>query len=85
MCLAIPGEVIRTFERDGLTFAETRFGSVTRDVCLAVAPDVIAGDFVLVHVGFAIAKIDRERAERAWTTLSELSSDALDSDEEMAV
>ena len=62
MCLAIPGEVVRIYETDGMRFAEVRFGSVTREVCLHVQPDAERGDFVLVHVGLAIAKIDREEA-----------------------
>lgn len=62
--------------RDGLSFAIVRFGGVTREVCLDLQPDVAIGDFVLVHVGFAIAKIDRERAERTWEVLRELGEEA---------
>jgi hydrogenase expression/formation protein HypC len=69
MCLGIPGEVTAVIERDGLPFAEVRFGGVTREVCLACQPDVAPGDFVLVHVGLAIAKIDRARASAAWEVL----------------
>ena len=72
MCLGIPGEVTALSERDGLPFASVRFGGVTREVCLACQPDVVAGDFVLVHVGLAIARIDRAQAERAWQVLQEL-------------
>ncbi len=72
MCLAIPGEVIATLERDGVRYADVRFGGVTRQVCLYALPDVRVGEFVLVHVGFAIAKIDRASAERALQLLSEL-------------
>ncbi len=50
-------------ERDGLPFADVRFGDVTREVCLSCQPDVGPGDFVLVHVGLAIAKIDRAEAD----------------------
>ena len=72
MCLGIPGEVTAVSERDGLPFGSVRFGGVTREVCLACQPDVVAGDFVLVHVGLAIARIDRAQAERAWRVLQEL-------------
>ena len=58
-----PGEVIAVSERDGLPFGEVRFGDVTREVCLTCHPDVVPGDFVLVHVGLAIAKIDRAEAD----------------------
>jgi hydrogenase expression/formation protein HypC len=63
-------------ERDGLPFADVRFGDVTREVCLSCQPDVGPGDFVLVHVGLAIAKIDRAEADRAWRVLQELGQTA---------
>jgi hydrogenase expression/formation protein HypC len=69
MCLGIPGEVTSVVERDGLQFGNVRFGGVTREVCLVCQPDVVPGDFVLVHVGLAIARIDREEAARAWAVL----------------
>ena len=76
MCLGIPGEVTALSERDGLPYASVRFGGVTRDVCLACQPEVVPGDFVLVHVGLAIAKIDRERAEAAWQVLEAIGQTA---------
>ena len=76
MCLGIPGEVLTREERDGLPYASVRFGGVTRDVCLACQPEVVPGDFVLVHVGLAIAKIDRERAETAWRVLEAIGQTA---------
>jgi hydrogenase expression/formation protein HypC len=72
MCLGIPGEVMAVAERDGLPFGDVRFGDVTREVCLSCQPDARPGDFVLVHVGLAIAKIDRVEADRAWRVLQEL-------------
>jgi hydrogenase expression/formation protein HypC len=72
MCLGIPGEVTSVTERDGLPFGSVRFGGVVREVCLACQPDVRPGEFVLVHVGLAIARIDRARAEQAWRVLQEL-------------
>ena len=72
MCLAIPGEITKVSERDGMPFAEVAFGGVTREVCLVCQPDARPGDFVLVHVGLAIARIDRDEAARAWDTLREL-------------
>jgi hydrogenase expression/formation protein HypC len=72
VCLGIPGEVTALMERDGLPFADVRFGGVTREVCLSCQPDVVPGDFVLVHVGLAIAKIDRASAERTWQVLQEI-------------
>lgn len=72
MCLGIPGEVIEIHEQRGVRFAQVRFGGITREVCLECQPDAGVGDFVLVHVGFAIARIDREEAARTWAALEEL-------------
>ncbi len=60
----------------GLRLGKVRFGGITRDVCLEYQPDAVAGDFVLVHVGFAIANIDREEAARAYRVLEELGQTA---------
>ncbi len=72
MCLAIPGEIIQLTERDGLPFGKVRFGGISRDVCLVYEPQARPGDFVLVHVGFAIGTIDREEAAKVWKTLKEI-------------
>jgi hydrogenase expression/formation protein HypC len=72
MCLGIPGEVVEIREADGLRVGRVRFAGITRDVCLDYVPDVAAGEFVVVHVGFAISKIDREEAERTYRVLEEL-------------
>jgi hydrogenase expression/formation protein HypC len=76
MCLGIPGEVIEIHEEHALRFAKVRFGGITREVCLECQPDAVVGDFVLVHVGFAIARIDREEAARAWEVLTDLGQTA---------
>ena len=76
MCLGIPGEVTALAERDGLPYGSVRFGGVTREVCLACQPDVVVGDFVLVHVGLAIAKIDRAQAAAAWQVLEAIGATA---------
>jgi hydrogenase expression/formation protein HypC len=72
MCLGIPGEVIELHDGAGLKFAQVRFGGITREVCLECQPDAAVGDYVLVHVGFAIARIDREEAARAWDVLEQI-------------
>ncbi|HEY2405446.1 MAG TPA: HypC/HybG/HupF family hydrogenase formation chaperone [Polyangiaceae bacterium] len=84
MCLAIPGQVIRTYEKHGVLFAEARFAGVTREVCLHAEPSTQAGDYVLVHVGFAIKKIDREEADRTWRLLLELGDEEALSIQEQA-
>jgi hydrogenase expression/formation protein HypC len=75
MCLAIPGEIIDTREHEGLRFGRVRFGGIVREVCLEYQPAAIVGDFVLVHVGFAIATVDRDEAARTWEILRELGED----------
>jgi hydrogenase expression/formation protein HypC len=72
MCLGIPGELMEIQVRHGIPFGRVRFGGITRDVCLAYQPSAAVGDFVLVHVGFAISTIDREQAARAWEVLGEI-------------
>lgn len=75
MCLGIPGEVIDVREQDGLRLGKVRFGGVAKDVCLEYVRDAVPGDFVLVHVGFAIARIDAGEAERTLRTLLELGEE----------
>lgn len=72
MCLGIPGEIVSLREHHGLRFGSVRFGGISRDVCLEYVPDAAPGDFVLVHVGFAIARIDAEQAARTFRVLEEL-------------
>jgi hydrogenase expression/formation protein HypC len=72
MCLAIPGEIVDVRDEHGMRFGRVRFGGITRDVCLEYEPEAGPGDFVLVHVGFAIATVDPEEAARTWETLREL-------------
>jgi hydrogenase expression/formation protein HypC len=72
MCLGIPGEIVDIREENGLSVGRVKFGGIVRDVCLECIPDAAVGEFVLVHVGFAIAKVDREEAAHAYQTLEEL-------------
>lgn len=74
MCLGIPGEIVSVREDDdGVRFGSVRFGGVSREVCLACVPEAVAGDYVLVHVGFAIARLDAGEAERTYALLRELA------------
>ena len=82
MCLGIPGEIVEIREDKGLRVGKVRFAGITREVCLQYVPDAEPGEFVVVHVGFAISKIDPEEAARAYRVLedlgqtSELTADA---------
>ena len=62
MCLAVPGKVLEVEERDMTRMAKVDFGGVVKDVCLAYLPDIAVGDYTIVHVGFAIQKLDEASA-----------------------
>jgi hydrogenase expression/formation protein HypC len=64
MCLAIPGKVIGIAEENGLRMGRVDFGGVVKRVCLDYVPEVEVGDYTIVHVGFALSKIDEEEAVR---------------------
>jgi len=74
MCLAIPGKILT---EEDLGFARTgrvQFGGIVRQVRLDFCPEAVAGDYVLVHVGFAISKIDEQEAHRTYQLLEELGA-----------
>jgi hydrogenase expression/formation protein HypC len=79
MCLAIPGRVLDTEEGDGMRLARVDFGGITRKVSLDLVPEAMVGDYVIVHVGFAISKVDEEEAHRTLELLEQM--DALADDE----
>ena len=62
MCLAVPGRVVGLEERHDTLMGEVDFGGVRKDVCLQYLPDVMIGDYVIVHVGFAIQRMDERSA-----------------------
>ena len=62
MCLAVPGRVESVSEQDGQTMAQVDFGGLRKEVCLAYIPDVQVGEYVIVHVGFAIQRLDEQSA-----------------------
>jgi hydrogenase expression/formation protein HypC len=72
MCLAIPGKVVETFDKVGMRMARVQFGGIAREVCLEYVPEAQIGDYVLVHVGFAISRIDEAEAERTYQALRDL-------------
>ncbi len=72
MCLAIPGKIRSLHDHLGVPMARVEFGGITRDACLSYIPDACIGDYVLVHVGFAITKIDEEEAARTYKYLSQM-------------
>jgi len=86
VCLAIPGKIIKSEVQNGVRVGRVQFGGITRETCLDFVPEACVGDYVIVHVGFAISLVDREEAERSYEALesmgllkAELASDLEDS------
>jgi len=74
MCLAIPGKVIEiSQDPQGVRMGKANFGGIVKQVCLEYTPEVNTGDYVLVHVGFALGKVDEEEAARTYRILEEMN------------
>ncbi|MEE9515002.1 MAG: HypC/HybG/HupF family hydrogenase formation chaperone [Candidatus Brocadiales bacterium] len=73
MCLGVPGKIVKIEDNAlGMRMGLVDFGGTKREACLAYLDDVKEGDWVLVHIGFAISKIDEEGAADAFNTLKEM-------------
>ncbi len=82
MCLAVPGKVLQAEAVGDSRIAQVQFGGITRQVYLDFVPEVQPGDYVLVHVGFAISKVDAEEAARTYALLEQLGVAAGEPDAE---
>ena len=65
MCLGIPGRIVEVIDDAGTPMARMDFDGIVKDVCLAYLPDLVAGDYAIVHVGFAISQIDEASAQES--------------------
>jgi len=72
MCLAVPGKILETKEENGSRLGRVQFGGITRQVQLDFVPEAGVGDYVIVHVGFALSKVNAEEAERTYQLLEEM-------------
>jgi hydrogenase expression/formation protein HypC len=73
MCLAIPGKLIEiSTDANGLRMGKANFGGIVKQVCLEYTPEVAQGDYVLVHVGFALSKVDEAEAARTYEALERM-------------
>jgi hydrogenase expression/formation protein HypC len=73
MCLAIPGKVLDIqSDEQGVRMGRTNFGGIVKQVCLEYTPEVKVGDYVLVHVGFALGTVDEAQAQRTYQALEDL-------------
>jgi len=73
MCLAIPGRILETYDRKGVRMAKVQFGGISRESCIEYVPAATVGDYVLVHVGFALSVIDEAEAHRTYKLLEEMN------------
>ena len=73
MCLGVPGKIVQMDDNPiGMTMGRVSFGGITKEVCLAYVPEAEVGDYVVVHVGFAISKIDEAEAKQVFEYLEEI-------------
>ena len=72
MCLAIPGKVISVEQSDGLRSGRIQFGGIIRQASLDFVPEAQVGDYVMVHVGYAISLVDEAEAQRTYELLEEM-------------
>lgn len=73
MCLGVPGKVIEIQPDElGMTMGRVNFGGIVKEVCLAYTPEAEVGDYVVVHVGFAISRIDEEEAQQVFEYLRQM-------------
>ncbi len=84
MCLGVPGKIISVEDAPhGIRMGKVSFGGIVKEVCLAYVPEAQVGDYVIVHVGFAISKVDEEEAHRVFQFLQEMDElDELEVEEE---
>ncbi|MGA2919834.1 MAG: HypC/HybG/HupF family hydrogenase formation chaperone [Candidatus Sulfotelmatobacter sp.] len=74
MCLAIPGKILEIQEMGPMRAARVQFGGIVRQVSLSFVPEAGLGDYVMVHVGFAISRVDSIEAERTYKLLEEMGA-----------
>lgn len=73
MCLGVPGKIISISGDDPLTrMGKVSFGGIIKDACLAYVPDAQVGDYVIVHVGFAISRLDEHEAQQVFEYLRQM-------------
>ncbi len=73
MCLGVPGKLVEVHTQDDLPMGKVEFGGIQKNICLAYTPEAVVGDYVLVHVGFALSRIDEAEAQEIFGYLNEIS------------
>ncbi len=72
MCLAVPGKIIEIYEKQNLRMAKVDFSGVTREACIEYVPEAEIGNYVIIHVGFAISMLSEEEAQQSIDLLREI-------------
>jgi hydrogenase expression/formation protein HypC len=75
MCLAIPGKILEAVDVGSSRIAKVEFGGVSRQVYLDLVPEAQIGDYVLVHVGFAISRVEEDEARRTFDLLRQMGAE----------
>ena len=84
MCLGVPGQIVELREVDGLRMGTVDFGGTRREVCLAYVPEAGLGDYVVVHVGFAISVVSESEARETQALLEEIAAQELPASSKLA-
>jgi len=86
MCLGIPGKIISIEDNPlGISMGKVSFGGIIKEICLAFTPEAQVGDYVIVHVGFAISRLDEEEALQTLEMLAELEQIAAEQGEPLTL
>jgi hydrogenase expression/formation protein HypC len=74
MCLGVPGKIVETYEKSGLQMAKVDFGGVFREACLNYVPEAKAGEYCIIHVGFAISLLSESEAQETLDLLKQIGA-----------
>ena len=72
MCLGIPAKLLDVYREHDVLMGRVDFGGVVKRICLEHVPEAVPGEYVLVHVGFALTRIDEDEARSVFDLLKEL-------------
>lgn len=72
MCLGVPGKITEIYEQDHTRMGKVDFGGIVKDVCLDFVPEIAIGDYAIVHVGFAITRLDEQSAQETLALFEEM-------------
>ena len=80
MCLGVPGKIVEVSTRDGLPMGKVDFSGIVKEICLAYTPEAVVGDYVIVHVGFAISLVDEAEAQEIFSYLRQIGEATVEED-----